>query len=246
MLRSGRLLARTVASAFGAQEHTVRPELDVLAEFLAGHRALPVLDNCEHLITAVATLAFELLAAAPELRILATSRRRLSVPGEHVLAVEPLPVGPAPQQGRPGSSRRCGKAVHRAGRGQRQRVPAHGQNVETVRTLCDRLEGIPLALELTAALGLPGPPPAPGPAAIAPARALTRREERIAVLAGEGASPAAVAGLLRLSRTEMESQLAAILGALNLSDPERLAARASTRPFPDGDAPDASPTAHAT
>ncbi|MFD7338512.1 ATP-binding protein [Streptomyces violascens] len=178
VLRSSRLLARTVASAFGVQEHTARPDLDVLAEFLSGHRALLVLDNCEHLVTAVATLAFELLAAAPELRILTTSRRRLSVPGEHVLAVEPLPVGPAPDGAGPDQA---GGAVRLF----TERAAANGsgfrlmeQNMETVRTLCDRLEGIPLALELAAArLRL-----------LSPEQLLSRVEDRFRLLAGSGRS----------------------------------------------------------
>ncbi|WP_438289960.1 ATP-binding protein [Streptomyces sp. HUAS TT7] len=178
VLRSGRLLARTVASAFGVQEHTVRPELDVLAEFLSGQRALLVLDNCEHLTTACATLASELLAAAPELRILATSRRRLSVPGEHALAVEPLPVGPAPNGAGPDQ---VGDAVRlfterAAANGSGFRLT--GRNVETVHTLCDRLEGIPLALELAAArLRL-----------LSPEQLLTRVEDRFRLLAGSGRS----------------------------------------------------------
>ena len=59
---------------------------------MADRRLLLVLDNCEHLVDAVAKLTDQLLRAAPGLRVLATSRESLNITGEMVLPVPPLPV----------------------------------------------------------------------------------------------------------------------------------------------------------
>lgn len=83
-------VAATAAGALRVPDLGVLPVLDQLAGYLAGRRALLVLDNCEHLIDARAELAGTLLSAAPGLRILATSRHTLGVTGEHVFALAPL------------------------------------------------------------------------------------------------------------------------------------------------------------
>lgn len=81
----------TAAGALRMPDLGVRPVVDQLARYLARQRALLILDNCEHLIDVCAGLVQALLSAAPELRVLATSRHTLGVTGEHVLAVPPLP-----------------------------------------------------------------------------------------------------------------------------------------------------------
>lgn len=91
-LQDSLLLAHTVANALGLQDQTLRPQLDVLADYLAERELLLVLDTCEHLLDACALLTDVLLAAAPGLRILATSRRPLETEAETVFAVAPLPV----------------------------------------------------------------------------------------------------------------------------------------------------------
>ncbi|MFF7848129.1 BTAD domain-containing putative transcriptional regulator, partial [Streptomyces sp. NPDC007910] len=86
----------TVLRGAGAGE--LRAGSDLLArivEHCGGRRMLLVLDNCEHVIDAAAELAEALLARCPELRVLATSREPLGVPGEVVRPVGPLPVGVA-------------------------------------------------------------------------------------------------------------------------------------------------------
>ncbi|PRX65399.1 putative ATPase [Nonomuraea fuscirosea] len=100
-----------------------------LAEVLSGKRVLVVLDNCEHLVEAVAGLVSRLLRAAPGLRVLATGQEPLGVTGERVRVVEPLPEADAVR-------------LFTA----RADVPAD----ETVAAVCRRLDGIPLALELAA------------------------------------------------------------------------------------------------
>ncbi|WP_137994382.1 ATP-binding protein [Streptomyces vilmorinianum] len=111
-----------------------------LVEHLAprSHPLLLVLDNCEHVIGAAAALAETLLTHCPDLRVLATSREPLGVPGETVRPVEPLPPGPA----------------HRLF-AERARAVRPGFRIEddlpTVDEICRRLDGLPLAIELAAA-----------------------------------------------------------------------------------------------
>ncbi|MBK7204459.1 AAA family ATPase [Candidatus Amarolinea dominans] len=101
-LTDPRLLVREVASTFDLQENAERPLLAALADFLRPRQALLILDNCEHLVDVAARLAAALLQACPDLRILATSRENLAVPGEIVYPVQPLALPPALLGGRPG------------------------------------------------------------------------------------------------------------------------------------------------
>ncbi|MER7517065.1 BTAD domain-containing putative transcriptional regulator [Streptomyces sp. NPDC126499] len=111
---------------------------DRLVEHLAHRPLLLVLDNCEHVIGAAAALAETLLTHCPDLRVLATSREPLGVPGESVRPVEPLPPTPA----------------HRLF-AERARAVRPGFRVEddrpAVDEICRRLDGLPLAIELAAA-----------------------------------------------------------------------------------------------
>src|SRR5206468_7819565 len=84
------LVPRQLVSALGLRESADRPPLETAAEHLRAATALIVLDNCEHLIDACADLAARLLRGCPDLRILATSREVLAVPGEGVWPVPPL------------------------------------------------------------------------------------------------------------------------------------------------------------
>src|SRR5262252_5862343 len=97
-LRDPGLLASEVARAFGLRDQSVGWAAATLPDSLAGRRALLVLDNCEHLLDACAVLAGALLRACPGLRILATSRQVLGVPGEVTFPVPPLSV---PREGLP-------------------------------------------------------------------------------------------------------------------------------------------------
>ena len=112
---------------------------------------LLALDNLEHLIERAAELVVALLEAIPELRILTTSRRALGVPGEHLFPVEPLPLPvelrePAQLlKSSPSVALFCDRA--RAALPDFSLTP---RNLPTVVALCRRLDGLPLALELTA------------------------------------------------------------------------------------------------
>ena len=85
-LRAPELLPRTVSEALGLPDDAAGDAARALAEALAGRELLLILDTCEHLTAGCAELAALLLPAAPRLRILATSRAPLDVPGEHVAA----------------------------------------------------------------------------------------------------------------------------------------------------------------
>ncbi|MEU1426369.1 BTAD domain-containing putative transcriptional regulator [Nocardia sp. NPDC005746] len=144
-VRRGDAVAMAVASALGLIHHSGDPAA-VVRRALAVRPGLLVLDNCEHLIEPVAELSVLLLAGCPGLRILATSRQPLGIDGEHVLAVEPLPVtGP---DGTDGSAVRLLIDRVRAGRSNWQ--PAEDDRA-FARDICATLDGLPLAIELAAA-----------------------------------------------------------------------------------------------
>jgi len=127
-----------VAGALRMPDLGVRPVVDQLAGYLTRQRALLILDNCEHLVDACARLVRALLPAAPELRILATSRHTLGVTGEHILAVPPLPPDEAVALLRDRAT-----AVH-------AEFAVSPPNQTEVDRLCADLDGLPLAIELAA------------------------------------------------------------------------------------------------
>ncbi|MFJ5879617.1 ATP-binding protein [Streptomyces sp. NPDC093088] len=129
-----RLLVALVADSVDLADHTPGTSAAGLCRRLADDRLLLVLDSCEHLAEPCARLVAELLAAAPGLTVLATSRRPLGVAGEETIALDPLPPsGP--------------DALALLSRAAGEDFPAAGPAGE----ICVRLEGIPLALELAAA-----------------------------------------------------------------------------------------------
>ncbi|MFE5768782.1 BTAD domain-containing putative transcriptional regulator [Streptomyces sp. NPDC056485] len=129
-LRESTLIAREKAPA---DDPTAQ-----LVEHCANRRLLLVLDNCEHVIGAAAELAEELLARCPGVRILATSREPLGVPGETVRPLDPLPADPAHRL-----------FADRAAAVRPGFTPA--EDPAAVAEICRRLDGLPLAIELAAA-----------------------------------------------------------------------------------------------
>ena len=146
-LRAPELLPRAVSEALGLPDDVTGDPARALAESLAERELLLILDTCEHLTAGCAELAALLLAAAPRLRILATSRAALAAPGEHSLLIGPLEL-PADDA----SATRADAVslfVDRA----HAVVPDFAltqQNTPAVAELCRRLDGMPLALELAA------------------------------------------------------------------------------------------------
>ncbi|MFG2226558.1 BTAD domain-containing putative transcriptional regulator [Streptomyces sp. NPDC048644] len=126
-------------------------ELDVLADQLDGRESLLVVDNCEHVIDAVAHLIAALLARCATLRVLATSREPLAVDGEALVPLGPLPL-PEPheevEQARRTASVRL--FTERAA-AVRPGFDVDERNVGEVLRVVRSLDGLPLALELAAA-----------------------------------------------------------------------------------------------
>jgi predicted ATPase len=137
-LQDAELLGHTIGETLGVVDQVLRPQLEVLGEFLADRRLLLVLDTCEHMIDECAAVVEELLKAAPGVRILATSRQPLDVPAERVRVLQPLPLPEAVEL-----------FIDRAA----QVVPEYRsatKDHEVAKTLCRRLDGLPLAIELAA------------------------------------------------------------------------------------------------
>ena len=147
------LVPKAVAEALGVPERPREPIADTLVEVLGDRHLLLVVDNCEHLIEAVAELADRLLDSCPRVRILATSREALGVEGETRWLVPPLSV---PERGRTPTRKELEGYesvrlfVERA-RGRDPYFSLNPKNAITVTEICRRLEGIPLAVELAAA-----------------------------------------------------------------------------------------------
>ena len=128
-------VASAVGLALRIDEEFGRPMTDTLADALAGGELLLVLDNCEHLDAAAAELAGRLVAACPGVRVLATSRVPLGVPGEQVWSVPPLEREPAVELFSDRAALAGGVAADAA----------------VVELICARLDDLPLAIELAAA-----------------------------------------------------------------------------------------------
>jgi predicted ATPase len=139
-----------VAAAVGVSVEGRRPVLDQVADRLAGHRALLVLDNVEQVLGAAPELA-RLLAHCPNTQLLVTSRSLLRLRGEHDLPLGPLPV---PAAGARGDEVSAAAAVQLFVERARQVDPAFslgGSTAAAVAEVVRRLEGLPLAVELVAA-----------------------------------------------------------------------------------------------
>ncbi|HYB85861.1 MAG TPA: BTAD domain-containing putative transcriptional regulator [Streptosporangiaceae bacterium] len=134
-----------------AVQAAVMQPLDRLADVLASRKPVLVLDNCEHLLDAVAALAGRLLADAPGVRILATSREPLGITGEMLCPVPSLPLPPE----NAGAGEAAGYAAVRlfADRAAAVRpgFAVDAASVGPVVRICRALDGIPLAIELAAA-----------------------------------------------------------------------------------------------
>jgi len=148
-----RLVPQAVASVLGVTETAGQPVAEALLAHLRERHLLLILDNCEHLASACAMLVRQLLQASATLKILASSREPLTVSGETTYALPALALPGDPQAATPAVLLRSEAArlfVERA-------VAVHppfavtAANAPAVATICRRLDGIPLALELAAA-----------------------------------------------------------------------------------------------
>jgi predicted ATPase len=147
------LVPQAVASALRVREAPGRSLTEVLLERLESEDLLLVLDNCEHLIDACAALADALLRACPDLKILATSREALGVAGEVSWPVPSLSL-PDPQYQPPTEELGRYEAVKLFVERAKASVPTFElteANAPAAARVCERLDGIPLAIELAAA-----------------------------------------------------------------------------------------------
>ena len=130
----------TVARTLGLPDQPGRSTMDLLLQFFGAKNMLLVLDNCEHLLDACGTLVVELLGACPKLTILATSREPLGVPGELSWRVPSLSLGDEAVELFADRARRT-----------RPEFVVGEHNSVLVAEICERLDGMPLAIELAAA-----------------------------------------------------------------------------------------------
>lgn len=138
------LLGATLAGAFELSGAPGRSPVEVVTDFLADRTVLLVLDNCEHLVAAAAALADELIEHCPGVRVLATSREPLDVPGELRHPVGPLPIA----DGRgPGPAGRL--FVERVGAA--AQLDPSGADGDLIDRICTAVGGLPLGIELAAA-----------------------------------------------------------------------------------------------
>ncbi|MEA2523106.1 MAG: hypothetical protein QOF73_333, partial [Thermomicrobiales bacterium] len=150
------LVLPAIAAALGVREVGERSLASSLAVALRNRQLLLILDNFEHVLDAAPGVV-ELLAACPQLTVLVTSRAPLRVSGEHEVPVPPLALPDRPN----GAHRRSGLEEVAQSEAVRLFVPRAQairpdfaltpSNADTVVTICRRLDGLPLAIELAAA-----------------------------------------------------------------------------------------------
>ncbi|MFI6338048.1 NB-ARC domain-containing protein [Streptomyces sp. NPDC050535] len=136
-LHTAGLVGLAVVEALRLADQSTGPIVEVVAEWAKGKRLLLILDSCEHVLADCVALAETLLPDLPGLRVLATSREQLGLPGERVLHVDPLPVADD-------------AVVLFAERAAATGFTLDDTNRPAVEAVCRHLDGIPLAIELAA------------------------------------------------------------------------------------------------
>ena len=150
-IRDPSFVPNEAAHVLSVREEPGKPLTQTLCAHLKSRKALLIFDNCEQVVSACASLANAILRAAPDIRIIASSREALRVPGEQIYPVLPLAV-PAPAASVETLSRSEAVQLFIA-RAQLQKpgFTLTEREAPAIAELCARVEGIPLALELAAA-----------------------------------------------------------------------------------------------
>jgi non-specific serine/threonine protein kinase len=145
-------LVLMVASALGVKEEPGIPLIDTLSLHLKEWRTLLVLDNCEHLLESCSKLAETLLARCADVKLLATSRERIGIEGESLMAVQSLSLPSREEEINEQAvmSSDAGKLFVDRARAVDTTFELNGANATAVEEICRRLDGIPLAIELAA------------------------------------------------------------------------------------------------
>ncbi len=230
------LVVPTIAATLGVREVVGQPLLQTLSQVVRPKRMLLLLDNCEQVLAAAPDVA-ALLATSPRLAVLATSRASLRIRGEHEVPLLPLPV-PAADRLPPLEALAQVPAVALfvdLASASRPDFALTAENATAVAAICQRLDGLPLAIELAAARVKVLPP----------AALLARLEQRLPLLTGGGRDlPArqrtmrdAIAWSYDLLAPEEQAlfrHLAVFAGGFTLAAAEAVAAPDGTLPVLEG------------
>ena len=148
-VRDPELSPGAIASSLGLREQPGQSISATVVEHLAPKRVLLVLDNLEQLLPAVAASVVELLAAGPDVRVLSTSRAPLRIRGEREYELTPLAIG-APDRLDDEIPPAIALFVERA-RAVKAALDIDAKTGPLIAAICERLDGLPLAIELGAA-----------------------------------------------------------------------------------------------
>jgi predicted ATPase/DNA-binding CsgD family transcriptional regulator len=159
-LRDASLVTDKIASTLGVHKLPKEDALDLLTTYLSKRHLLLILDNCEHFVTACAEIAEVLLQNSPELQILTTSRELLGIPSEVTWVVPPLTLPNQKSSSKSANQKNVLKQVQDSESVQllveraKSKNPDFAltvDNCESIAEICNRLDGMPLAIELAAA-----------------------------------------------------------------------------------------------
>jgi predicted ATPase/DNA-binding SARP family transcriptional activator len=210
-LTDAALVPSAVGGVLGVESRSARPSEEAVAAHIGDQHLVILLDNCEHLVAACAALTERLLTTCPNVRVLATSREPLHVPGEVNWRVPSLTAHEA--------TRLFAERAVRAS----SRFALGPDNQQAVQEVCRRVDGIPLAIELAAArVGV-----------LAPAQIATRLRDSVSVLAASHRSALTRQqtltatldwshGLLEADERRLFRRLGAFAGSFDLSAVETI------------------------
>ncbi len=170
-VRDSVLALAAIAQALGVPQNDARPLGELVRGALARRRLLLLLDNCEHLLPALASLVADLLAGAPQLTILATSRVALRLSQERRYQLMPLSL---PNESQPPETQFESAAVALFVERAQTVRPVAELDLIAIGAICRRLDGLPLAIELAATRTR----------LLSPHELLSRLDQRLALLSG--------------------------------------------------------------
>ncbi len=150
-IEGGELVAPSIARVAGVTERTGAGVLDDLAAAFEKQRVLLVLDNCEHVVTGVARVVAAIASRASDARFIATSREPIAVASERQLRLGPLALPDATAKPNEIAASPAVRLFIERARAIDERFDCGPAELPTIATICSRLDGIPLAIELAAA-----------------------------------------------------------------------------------------------